>query len=354
MLKSVITGSGHYLPERVIEGSFFNNAVFYDENGKKIEKSSLEVIKRFTEITEIETRRYISDDLLNSDIGTIASERAIEDAGIDRENIDYIIAASNYGDVSLDGFTNFVPSISAKIKNKLGIKNRKCINYDMVFGCPGWVEGVILANDLVQAGKAKSILVVGTETLSRVTDPYDRDRMIFADGAAAVIIQAKKDTTEGFITSNTICDNDLELDFLSSGYSLNPDLEKNKIFIRMRGRKIYEYALKNAPTAIKETIDKAGLDISEIDKILIHQANAKMDHAIIDRLFKLYDKKAPEDVTPMTVQKFGNSSVATVPTMYDLIRKGQMDGHNFRKGGYIAMVSLGAGMNINCIIYKNE
>jgi len=224
----------------------------------------------------------------------------------------------------------------------------------MVFGCPGWVEGVILANDLVQAGRAKNILIVGTETLSRITDPHDRDRMIFADGAAAVIIQAKKNVSEGFITSNTICDNGPELDYLSSGYSLNPDLEKDKVFIRMRGRKIYEYALKNAPIAIKETIDKAGLDISEIDKILIHQANAKMDHAIIDRLFKLYDKKANEDIAPMTVQKFGNSSVATVPTMYDLIRKGQMEGHCFKKGGYIAMVSLGAGMNINCFIYKNE
>jgi len=103
MLKSVITGSGHYLPERVIEGSFFSDAIFYDENGKKIEKSSSEIIKRFTEITEIERRLYISDDLLNSDIGTIASERAIEDAKIDRESIDYIIAASNYGDVGLNG-----------------------------------------------------------------------------------------------------------------------------------------------------------------------------------------------------------------------------------------------------------
>jgi len=353
MLRSVITGSGSYLPERVIKGDFFNDTVFYDENGEKIEKSSSEIIKKFTEITEIETRLYVSDDLLNSDIGAIASVRAIEDAGIDKENIDYIIVASNYGDVGLDGFTNFVPSVSAKIKNKLGIKNRRCVNYDMVFGCPGWVEGVILANDLIQVGKAKTILVVGTETLSRVTDPHDRDRMIFADGAAAVIIQAREDVSEGFVTSNTICDNDSELDFLSSGTSLNPNFEKDRSFIRMRGRKIYEYALKNAPMAIKETVEKAQLDISEIDKILIHQANAKMDHAIIDRLFKLYDKETPEGVAPMTVQRFGNSSVATVPTMYDLIRKNQMNGHCFKKGSYIAFVSLGAGMNINCIIYRN-
>ncbi|HAY3550094.1 ketoacyl-ACP synthase III [Elizabethkingia meningoseptica] len=354
MLKSVITGSGHYLPERVIDGSYFNDAVFYDENGNKIEKSNEEIVKKFVEITEIETRRYITDDLLNSDIGTRAAEKAIEEAGIDRESIDYIIAASNFGEVTQNGMANFMPSVSGRIKNKLGIKNRRCVNYDMIFGCPGWVEGMILANDLIQAKRAKTILVVGTETLSRVVDPYDRDRLIFADGAGAVLIQAKEDTEEGFITSNTICDNDIELDYLSNGRSLNPEIGSDKIFIRMRGRKIYEYALKNVPDAIKDTIDQAGLSLDDIDKILIHQANAKMDHAIIHRLFKLYGKEYKEEIAPMTIQELGNSSVATVPTMYDMIKKGEMQGHTFKKGGYVAMASVGAGMNINCLIYKNE
>ncbi|AQX85395.1 ketoacyl-ACP synthase III [Elizabethkingia sp. HX WHF] len=354
MLKSVITGSGHYLPERVIDGSYFNDAVFYDENGNKIEKSNEEIVKKFVEITEIERRRYVTDDLLNSDIGTKAAQQAIEEAGIDPETIDYVIAASNFGEVTQNGLANFMPSVSARIKSKLGIKNRKCINYDMIFGCPGWVEGMILANDLIQAKRAKTILVVGTETLSRVVDIYDRDRLIFADGAGAVILQAKENTEEGFITSSTICDNDAELDYLSNGCSLNPEVGPERLFIRMRGRKIYEYALKNVPDAIKDTISQAGLDIDDIDKILIHQANAKMDHAIIHRLFKLYGKEYREEIAPMTIQEFGNSSVATVPTMYDLIKKDKMQGHSFKKGGYVAMASVGAGMNINCLIYKNE
>ncbi|NAW50600.1 ketoacyl-ACP synthase III [Elizabethkingia argentiflava] len=354
MLKTVITGSGHYLPERIIDGSYFNDAVFYDENGDKIEKTNHQIIEKFVEITEIERRRYITDDLLNSDIGAKAAEEAIAEAGIDRENIDYIILASNFGEVNPNGSANFMPSMSARIKNKLKIKNRKCVNYDMIFGCPGWVEGVILANDLIQAKRAKTILVVGSETLSRVVDPHDRDRLIFADGAGAVIVEAKENTEEGFITSNTICDNEVELDYLSNDRSLNPSLESDRLFIRMRGRKIYEYALKNVPIAIKETIDKAGLDLDDMDKILIHQANAKMDHAIIHRLFKLYGKVDREDIAPMTIQEFGNSSVATIPTMYDMIKKNQMPRHCFKKGGYIAMASVGAGMNINCIIYKNK
>lgn len=174
--------------------------------------------------------------------------------------------------------------------------------------------------------RAKTILVVGTETLSRVVDIYDRDRLIFADGAGAVILQAKENTEEGFITSSTICDNDVELDYLSNGCSLNPEVGPERLFIRMRGRKIYEYALKNVPDAIKDTISQAGLDIDDIDKILIHQANAKMDHAIIHRLFKLYGKEYREEIAPMTIQEFGNSSVATVPTMYDLIKKTKCKG----------------------------
>ena len=121
----------------------------------------------------------------------------------------------------------------------------------------------------------------------------------------------------------------------------------------MHGRKIYEYALKNVPTAVKETMDEAGISVEDIDKILMHQANAKMDHAMVSRLFKLYGKaEYDEAVSPMTIQKFGNSSVATIPTMYDLIAKGEMEGQSFKKGGYIVMGSVGAGMNINCIVYK--
>ena len=117
-------------------------------------------------------------------------------------------------------------------------------------------------------------MVVGTETLSRVVDIYDRDRLIFADGAGAVILQAKENTEEGFITSSTICDNDVELDYLSNGCSLNPEVGPERLFIRMRGRKIYEYALKNVPDAIKIP-SAAGLDIDDIDKILIHRRMLK-------------------------------------------------------------------------------
>ena len=177
--------------------------------------------------------------------------------------------------------------------------------------------------------------------------------MIFADGAGAVVVQATDDETVGIIADCTLCDSGPELNYLENAPSLKKDEDRRPLYIRMHGRKIYEYALKNVPDAIKETIDKAHLTIDDIDKILIHQANAKMDYAMISRLFKLYGRTDYDHaVSPMTIQYLGNSSVATIPTMFDLIIKGKMDGQSFKEKGNIVFTSVGAGMNINAIVYR--
>ncbi len=353
MSSSVIIGSGSCIPKRIIDSSHFLNSKFYTDSGDYIDKPNDEIIKKFIEITEIEERRYADDDLFNSDLGYESAKEAIYDANIEKEEIDYIIYASNFGDVSSNGMANFMPNLAARVKNKLGIKNRKCITYDMIFGCPGWIEALILADDLIKLGKAKTVLVIGGETLSRVTDPYDRNKMIFADGAGAVVLQKTDEENVGIIATNTVCDNADELLYLENSHSLNPEADQDKKYIRMHGRKIYEYALKNVPPAVKETMEAAEVGIEDIDKILMHQANAKMDHAMVSRLFKLYGKtEYDEAVSPMTIQYLGNSSVATIPTMYDLIAKGEMKDQSFKKGGYIVLGSVGAGMNINCIVYK--
>ena len=352
MLNSVIIGSGSYIPEKVIDSSYFMSAKFYDEKGEPINKPNEEIIQKFVDITEIKERRYVNDDENNSDIASKASEIAIQDAGIDRENIDYIICATNFGEIGLNGKSNLMPSMSARIKNKLGIKNRKCVNYDMIFGCPGWVEAMILADTLIKANKAKTILVVGSETPSRALDPHDRNRMIFADGAAAVIVKATEENT-GIIACSTLCDNGEETFFLDMAPSLNKEHNQERLYVRMAGRKTYEYVLNNVPPALKDIIEEAGIGIEDVQKILIHQANAKMDYAVISRLYKLFGiKEYDHNITPMTIQYLGNTFVASIPTMYDLIIKGKMKGHHFKKGDHILMCSVGAGMSINAFIYK--
>lgn len=354
-INAVITGSGHFLPSNIVKNSDFLNNVFYTELGEPLDRDPKEIIEKFTAITEIEERRYADAEMVNSDMGAIAAKRAIENAGINGNDLDYIIVAHNFGDVKHGtNKTDIMPSLASKIKNKAGITSNTVKPYDILYGCPGWIEGMILADNFIKSGLAKNVLVVATEMLSRVIDPFDRDSMIFADGAGAVVLQAEESNSKyGIISHNSISDNNEELDYLYNGKSYNPSYKPTESFIRMEGKKIYEYALTNVPAAIKKTIDDAGLDITDTKKLLIHQANAKMDDAILKRLLRLYKTKIDsKEYMPMTIQKFGNSSVATIPTMYDLISKKELDNHEFNSGDNIVFASVGAGMVINSMVYR--
>jgi 3-oxoacyl-[acyl-carrier-protein] synthase-3 len=353
---SVITGTGCYIPERVVKNEEFLDCQFYGNDHQPLDKSNEEIIQKFLEITTIAERRYAADDQLTSDIVHLAAAKAIESAGIDPETLDYVIVAHNYGDV-LPGSNrvDMVPCVAARVKHKLGIKNPFTVAYDVPFGCPGWVQAMIQANYYLRSGEAKRILVAGGDILSRVSDPHDRDRMIFADGAGAVILEAKpSDEPVGMLAHKTRSDTFLYSKMLQMGPSLNPAEHEatGNLYIRMNGRRLYMYALENVPTAIKVCLDAANLHLSDISKVLIHQANGKMDDAILERLYSLYGMTPPADVMPMSISWLGNSSVATVPTLLDLILKGQFAPHEIKKGDNVVIASVGAGMNINAFVYK--
>jgi 3-oxoacyl-[acyl-carrier-protein] synthase-3 len=353
-IRSVIVGSGSYIPEIVVKNSDFLQHTFYEVNGDSFDKTNEEIIEKFRQITDIEERRYAPKELMTSDIGFFAAEDALKSSGIDKESLDYIIVAHNFGDVNADNRrTDILPSIASRIKHKLKIKNPYTVAYDLPFGCPGWVEGMIQANYYIRSGDAKRALIIGAETLSRLSDPHNRDSMIFSDGAGATILEGQiHDEPIGILTHRTRTDTLKHAYMMWMEESNNPDFEGNDIFIKMNGRKLYEYALHTVPGLVKECIEKAELDITDIKKILIHQANAKMDEAILGRLFHLYrEKNIPEGVMPMTINKLGNNSVATVPILYDLLKKGKMGGQ-CQRGDHIVFASVGAGMNVNAIVYK--
>ena len=121
----------------------------------------------------------------------------------------------------------------------------------------------------------------------------------------------------------------------------------------MHGRKIYEYAIVQVPLAMQTALEKSGVQIEDIKKVLIHQANEKMDEAILKRFYRLYKMKMPENIMPMSIQKLGNSSVATIPTLYDQILKGKLDKHQIDEKDIVMFASVGAGMNINAFVYKH-
>lgn len=353
---SVITGTGSYIPTRQISNEAFLANEFYDTDGKKLEKPNQEIIDKFFEITTIAERRYVTDNLVTSDIAFHAAVEAIKTANIDQEELDYIIVAHNFGDVKNDNRRkDIVPSLAARVKHKLGIKNPDTVAYDILFGCPGWVQAAIQADYLIKSGDAGKVLVIGADILSRVSDPCDRDSMLYADGAAATIFEARKsDSPIGILAHKTRSDTLLYSKMLYMGKSYKPGNENiDDIYLKMNGRKLYQYAIENVPKTIKECLNKSNTHITEIKKALIHQANGKMDGAILKRLFTLYDIAAvTENIMPMTIGWLGNSSVATIPTLLDLILKDQLKPHKIIEGDTIILASVGAGMNINAMIYK--
>jgi 3-oxoacyl-[acyl-carrier-protein] synthase-3 len=351
MLNSIITSTGSYVPPRKIKNDQFLDHEFYSADGSKLERSNPEIIHKLHEITGIRERRYVPADLNTSDISGIAAERALED--FDREKLDYIIVAHNFGDVKSDNNrTDIVPTIAARVKHKLGIKNPYTVCFDLPFGCPGWLQGAIMADYFIKSGDAKSILVIGAEILSRVSDPHDIDSMIYADGAGATLIEATS-RESGILCHVTRSDTGKEAFLLRMGKSYNPNRNGNDLFIKMDGHLIYKYAVKTVPLVIKKNLEKAGLDLKDVNKILIHQANEKMDMAIVNRLFKLYGiETIHSDIMPMIICWSGNSSVATLPTLLDLIQKEKLDGHKLNSGDIAVFASVGAGMNINSMIYR--
>ncbi len=356
MFRSVITGTGSYIPTEVKTNPQFVSQTFYTEDNQPIKIEPEIIVSKFEKITGIAERRYVSDDLNTSDIASIAAAKAIAHSGIDAETLDVIIVAQNFGNVVNKTIqSDAVPAVASRVKHDLQIKNANCTGYDLLFGCPGWIQGIIHADAFFKAGIAKKALVIGAETLSRVIDVYDRDSMIFSDGAGAVVLEYKEVEPggSGILSACAVSHSIEEAYYINMDKSYLPGSDPAVRFIKMKGRKVYEYALKHVPPAIKDCIDKSGVDIDDIKKIFIHQANEKMDEAIIQAMYKLYGRsEAPKDIMPMSIHYLGNSSVATVPTLYDLILKGKDDSHSIHPGDAVVFASVGAGMNINAVCYR--
>jgi 3-oxoacyl-[acyl-carrier-protein] synthase-3 len=347
-----ITGSGSYLPEIIVSNLDFSNHHFMNEDGTPFAYSNEIVIGKFKGITGIEERRYAETSLITSDMAYLASDKAIKNSGIDPESLDYIIVAHNFGDIKSGTIqSDALPCLAARVKNKLQIQNPKCVAFDILFGCPGWIEGMLQAYALIKSGMAQKCLVIGAEALSRVVDPHDRDSMIYADGAGATIVETTHENC-GILSHESASYTYTEKDYLFYGKSFNNDLDPDVFYIKMHGRKIYEFALSNVPTAMKSCLEKSGIAIEEVKKILIHQANEKMDEAIINRFYKLYNQTPPEGIMPMSINFLGNSSVATIPTLYDLLVNNQLENHEIKKGDILLFASVGAGMNINAFVYR--
>jgi len=352
---SRIVGTGSYLPTEVMPNTSFEENTFYNSDHSQNTKASGEILEKLTEISGIVERRYAKSELNTSDIAFFAAKDALESSGIDGESLDYIIIAHNFADVRSDNhYTDMLPNVAAKVKQKLGILNSNCVAYDILFGCPSWLQGVIQANYYIQSGDAKRILVVGADVMSRVLDPHDIDSMLFGDGAGAVILEAvESEVPVGILCHKTVTDSVEKADYLRMGSS-HDESDKDRIYVKMQGRSVFKYAMEKVPQAIDSCLKKAGIPIIDVKRILMHQANEKMIRQLLKKLYELNGKDhVPDQVLPLTVQYWGNSSAATLPMLLDWIMKSRLSGHKIETGDNVIFSSVGGGMHANCVIYRH-
>jgi len=355
-LYSVIVGTGSYIPARIVPNTdFLQNRFFKSREDPFDPSGNEEIIKKFEAISEIAERRYVGDELVASDIATFAARNALESSGIAGESLDYLIVAHNFGDIPADNpRSDFVPSLAARVKQRLEIDNPRCVAYDLPFGCAGWLQGVIQVDYFLRSGDARRGMIIGAETLSRVADPCDRDSMLYADGAGCAILEARTSAKPvGILAHATRSDALKHASLMWMGESFKPGQGDGARYLKMRGRRLYEYAVTVVPELIRENLRDVGLRAEDVDKILMHQANAKMNGAILKRFFKLEEQEQITDgVMPMTISFLGNSSVATVPTMLDLMVTGKLENQTIDSGDIVVFAAVGAGMNSNSVIYK--
>lgn len=360
--RTVIVGNASYVPPRVVPNAEFLATRLLDTDGSPFAKSNEEIVAQLEAITGIRERRWVADDQVASDIALLAARAALDSSGIDPESLDLLIVAHNFGDVRADNRrSDFVPSLAARVKHGLAIDNPWCVAYDVAFGCPGWLHGILLAHDAILAGRARRAMVVGAETLSRISDPHDRDGMIYSDGAGATILEARPvrsaSDLSGILASATRSDTRDHARLLWMGESYDRERTGGDLYLKMNGRKLYKYACQVVPEVVVKALRAAGVELGQVRKILIHQANEKMDEAIVRRVFDLCGRAevSAEEiraVMPMIISWLGNSSVATIPTLLDLLSRGELDGHSLDPGDVVVFASVGAGMNANAMVYR--
>lgn len=351
--RSIITGTGSYIPPLRVPNDAFLDRDFRGAGGVALEKTNDQILQQFEAITGISERRYVPQDMVTTDIAYAAAKDALDSSGTDYESLDYLIVAHNFGDVRRGGRSDLVPAIAARVKARLQIETPRTVAFDLIFGCPGWLQGIIVGHAFLQSSMARRVLVIGADTLSRVSDPHDRDSLIYADGAGATILEATETTDDVGVLAHAARSDTLDHSgMLFMGPSYNEEVFLESLFLKMEGRKLYRYALQTVAKSMKECLDAAGVHLRDVKKILLHQANGKMDEAIVQELYAICETEQPPDVLPMTIGWLGNSSVATVPTLLDLVLKRQLEEHAVGSGDLILFASVGAGMHINAVLYR--
>lgn len=317
MRGSTIAGMGHYLPERVLTNG---------EMERLVDTTDEWIVTR----TGIRERRIAAPEQASSDLAIEAAREAMADAGVTAQDLDLIIVGTATPDM-------LFPATACVLQDRLGAKRAGA--FDLSAACSSWVYGVAVAHGYVSAGLADTVLVVGAETLSKITNYKDRSTcVLFGDSAGAAVIRPAE-PAQGFLSFYLGADGaGGPLIILPAGGSRLPasyeTVERGQHYLQMNGRDVYKFAVRVIPRAIEEAVARAGLRLDEVDWFIPHQANIRIIDAAAERLGQ------PREKFYINVERFGNTSSASVPVaLYEAVRSGRI-----RPGHLAVLVAFGGGL----------
>ncbi len=324
-MTSKILGTGSYVPEKVLTNADL----------EKIVDTSDEWI---TTRTGIKERRVSEADVPSSELALKAAQKALEMAQIPPQKLDLILVATVTPD-------HMFPSTACLLQHKLGA--RKVMAYDLSAGCTGFIYGVIQADKFIRSGAAKYVLVVGVEELTKITNWTDRSTcVLFGDGAGAVIMGPSNDNA-GIMATYAASDGSLkELLYQPAGGSAMPaskeTVEKNLHTVVMLGNEVFKHAVRSMEEAALKGLELAGLSLDELDWLVPHQANIRIIDFLARRL------KLPMERVVVTIDKYGNTSAASIPISLDeAVRDGRI-----KPGDNVLMVAFGAGFTWGSVVMR--
>ena len=311
MRRAVVESVGHYLPKRVVENSEFEATL--DTNDYWIQSR-----------TGIERRHFAAENETTSDMGIKAALATLENADCKIDDVDAIILATSTADLTF-------PSAATMVQNGLGMRHG--FAFDVQAVCAGFLYALTTANSMIASGQANRILVIGSETFSKLMDWSDRGTcVLFGDGAGAMLISAQEDdiSNRGILATTLRSDGRYkDILYVDGGVSL-----QTTGHLRMEGKEVFRHAVEKLSTTALEAIDQAGLTTDDVDWIVPHQANKRILEGMSKRL------KVPMDKVVMTVNNHGNTSAASIPLAMAIA----VQDKRIKQGDIVVTGAIGGGL----------
>ena len=316
--RAVVTGHGSFVPEKTLTN---------DDLAKMMDTTDEWITTR----TGIKVRHITTDDETTALLATEAAKRALETANLDPRELELIIVATITPEMVF-------PSTASFVQRALGAN--KAWVFDLAAACSGFVYGLSIVQQFVETGRMKNALVIGAETLTKITDWKDRTSCIlFGDGAGAVVLQRVDDGRRGLIYSTHYSDGDrweaLNCQAYGSRHPAGKELDDpKKIYMQIKGREVYQQAIRRIVETVTECLDRCNLTIDDVAMVISHQMNARIIESSAKRL------NLPDEKVFLNISEYGNTSAASVPIAFDeCARTGKI-----KRGDTIILVAFGAGL----------